>query len=180
MDKLIQTIQEQIDLVMNSKCAKKSDKQLSQYATMDHLNKWRTSEQNKNQVKQNGLKNSKYTHEGAKQIRDRFYYQNEMMIDLAREFKISSRQMQQLLANESYKIDDWDYPDFEEQKKKNKYIKDRIDEKIQFIKDGCGLQNFLEKFQCTPTMYYTLLEKYNLQSAGRHGNKRAKILVDSE
>jgi len=180
MDKLIQTIQEQINLMMNSKSAKLTDKQLSQYATMDHLKKWIHSEQNKNQFKQNGIKNSKFTFEGAKQIRDRFYYQNEMMSDLAREFKISGRNMQQLLTNESYKIDDWDYPDFEQQKGKNKYIKDRIDEKIQFIKDGCGVENFKEKFQCTQTTYYDLLKKYNLQSAGRHGRKRAKILVDSE
>lgn len=39
MNKLIQTIQEQIDLVMNSKCAKYSDKQMAHFQTKYVLTK---------------------------------------------------------------------------------------------------------------------------------------------
>ena len=84
--------------------------------------------------------------------------------------------MRELLKNDSYKIDDWNYPDFEKQKKKNKNIKDRVDEKIQFIKDGYGLENFMSYFDCSNVVYYSLVKKHKLTTPKRTGSRRAKVL----
>ena len=160
----------------SSKLAKRTDAQLLH---SEKLNKWRTSEKNKKQFKKAGVLQSKFTYEIAKEIRDKFYFENEMLGVLAKEYKISLTNMRELLKNESYKVDQWDYPDYEKQKEINEYIKNRIDEKIQFIKNGYGPLNFCEKFQCANIVYYRLVKKYKIQTPNmRNGPKRKKYLED--
>jgi len=173
MNKLIQTIQDEINNLMMSKAAKASDAQLVHF---EKLSKWRGSDENKKQFSNRGIVCSKFTVEEAKEIRDKFYYQNLYISQLSKEYKISETNLRQLLKNESYKVDGWNYPDYEEQKKKNAYVNERIEEKIQFIKDGYGVTNFSEYFQADPQAYYSLVKKYKLTTPKRTGSQRAKVL----
>lgn len=173
MDKLIQTIQDEINNLMKSKSAKASDAQLLHF---EKLSKWRRSDENKKQFSERGLHGSKFTFEQAEEIRNKFYYQNVYANRLAKEYNVSETNLRQLLKNQSYKVDDWDYPDYEEQKEKNFYVNERIAEKIQFIKDGYGVTNFCEYFQCEVTTYYGLVKKYKLTTPKRTGSVRAKFL----
>jgi hypothetical protein len=171
MDKLIQTIQEEINQLMQSKIAKKTDGQLF---TQEKLSLWRNSDENKKQFGELGKRLAKITYDIAKEIRDKFYYQNEIMSDLSKQYNIAPVNIKGILKNENYKIDDWNYPNFLEQKEKNKIIKNRIEEKIQFIKDGYGLTNFIEHFNVSPIVYYKLVKEYKLELPDRTGRKRAK------
>lgn len=171
----LKSIQEQLDLIKESKFSKRSDYQL---AHNEKLASWRNSEKNKNQFKKQGLVFSKVTLEQVQEIRDKFYKQNVRFSDLCKIYDLKHSSMEELLQNQSYKIETWNYPDYEKQRQYNVDMKKGVFEKIEFIKQGCGLRNFCEKFDCSSSVYYKLVKKYKIQTPGRWGNKRPKNFVE--
>ncbi len=159
--------------MMQSKAAKASDAQLVHF---EKLSKWRGSDENKKQFSSRGVHCAKFNFEEVKEIRDKFYYENVYGSELAKQYNVSETNLRQLLKNESYKVDEWNYPDYEQQKKTNAYVNQRIGEKIQYIKDGYGVTNFCEYFQTEPQAYYSLVKKYKLTTPKRIGSKRPKVL----
>jgi ketol-acid reductoisomerase len=174
MKPYLKSIQEQLDQIKEAKYAKRSDLTL---ARDEKLATWRNSEQNKNRFREVGCYHQKITQEQIREIRDKFYKQNVTVVDLLGQYDIKGANLRKLLQNTSHQISNWDYPDYEKQKQYNIDLKNQVRQKIEYIKEGYGVTNFCEKFNCTFIVYYNLVKKYNLQTPPKAGRKRPKNFV---
>lgn len=172
----LKLIQEHLNQIKESKYSKKSDAQL---AHNEKLASWRNSDKNKNQFKKQGLIFSKVTLEQVQEIRDKFYNQYVLVSVLCEMYDLKHSSMEYLLKNESHKIPNWNYPDYEKQRQYNFDLKRGVFEKIEYINQGCGVVNFCQRFNCSSAVYYKLVKKYKLQTPGRCGRNRPQNFVES-
>jgi hypothetical protein len=149
---------------------KSSDAQLVHY---ENLSAWRNSEENKLVNRENKLKTvAIFTMDVVKEMRDKFYYGEPIMIQTLIEMygnKISHTNIRQLLKNQSYKVDEWNYPDFEERKKQFGIVRDE-----KYAKDvltGMGARNFCEKWGVNEIVYSRICKKIGYK-AKRYGRNR--------
>lgn len=149
---------------------KNTDAQLVHY---EKLSAWRNSDDNKIKNRKTALNSTaKFTIEEIKQIRDRFYYGEPITQEKLNEMfgnKVAPANIKQILTNVSYKIDDWNYPDFEERKKQYKIVRD--EKYAEDVLSGMGVTNFEEKWGVEKCVYYRICKKIGYKPK-RHGCKR--------
>lgn len=149
---------------------KNTDAQLVHY---EKLTAWRNSEENKLKNRKTALNSTAiFTIDEVKEIRDRFYYGEPITIDALNEMygnRVAQPNIRQLLKNQSYKVDEWNYPDYEERKKQYGIVKDE-----KYVKDvlsGMGATNFVEKWGVAYTVYHRICKKIGYEPK-RYGAKR--------
>jgi hypothetical protein len=137
------------------------------------LTAWRNSEENKLKNRKTALNSTaKFTIEEVKQMRDRFYYGEPILLEKLNEMfgkKVSNGNIRQVLTNISYKVDEWNYPDFNERKKQFGIVRDE-----KYVKDvlsGMGAKNFVEKWGVCYTVYHRICKKIGYEPK-RYGNNR--------
>ena len=130
MDKLIQTIQEEINQLMNSRFAKRTDAQLL-YDDKKMISP-KTIEQIKNE-----------------------YSQGYSINDIEKKYGVCKQSISKYLKEEKIEID----------QQRSVHEKRRsihqTEKKIDDIKNGFGLNDFIKKWNCPKNTYYYYKKKYD-------------------
>jgi hypothetical protein len=160
-------------LYLNKVINKASDAQLANY---EKLAVWRNSEDNKKKNIETAMKTrALFTMDEVKQIRDEFYYGEPCTMDSLMK-KWGSRttlpNFRQLLKNQSYKVDEWTYPDFEQRKNQWRVVRDQ--KYADDVLKGIGPSNFSEKWNCDLTVYYRIAKKIGYKHK-RNGCRRPNV-----
>jgi hypothetical protein len=109
----------------------------------------------------------------VKEIRDRFYYGEPITMETLNEMfgnKVAIPNIKQILTNGSYKIDDWNYPDFEERQKQFRIVRDK--NYAEDVLNGISVIDFEKKWGVTKCVYYRICKKIGYK---RYGNKRPTV-----
>lgn len=161
------------DLTSRKVISKSTDSQLLHY---EKLTSWRNSDDNKIKNRETALKlTSRFTMDEVKEMRDKYYYGEPITMEILNEMfgnKVSVGNIRQMLTNVSYKIDDWNYPDFEERKKQYKIVRDK--KYAEDVLSGMGLTNFQEKWGLSCAVYYRICKQVGYLPK-RNGCKRPTV-----
>lgn len=146
------------DLKNRKVISKRTDRQLLH---QEILSAWRNSDDNKIKNRETAMKSTaRFTMDEVKEMRDRYYYGEPITMEKLNEMfgnKCAPANIKQILTNVSYKIDDWNYPDFEERKKQFKIVKDK--KYAEDVLSGMGVTNFEKKWGVDKCVYYRMCRK---------------------
>jgi hypothetical protein len=161
------------DLKNRKVISKRTDSQLLH---QEILSNWRNSEENKIKNRETAMKSTaRFTMDEVKEMRDKYYYGEPITQETLNEMfgnKVAPANIKQILTNVSYKIDDWNYPDFEERKKQYKIVRD--EKYAEDVLSGIGITNFMEKWGLTNAVYYRICKKIGYEPK-RNGSRRPNV-----
>ena len=153
------------DLKNRKFLSKNSDKQLERY---EKLHVWRNSEENKTKNRETAMKSTaRFTMDEVKEMRDRFYHGEPITMETLNEIfgnKVAIPNIKQILTNVSYKIDDWNYSDYEERKKQFKIVRDK--KYGEDVLSGISAIDFEKKWGVDKCVYYRICKKIGYKRYG--------------
>jgi len=157
------------DLKNRKVISKNSDKRLENY---EKLNIWTNSEEHKTKSRETAMKlRARFTMDQVKEMRDTYYYGEPITMETLNEIfgnKVSIQNIKQILKNVSYKIDDWNYSDYEERKKQFKIFRDK--KYGEDVLSGISVIDFEKKWGTSRFVYYRICKKIGYKL--RYGCKR--------
>lgn len=158
------------DLKNRKVISKRTDRQLLH---QEILSAWRNSDDNKIKNRETAMKStSRFTMDEVKEMRDRYYCGEPITMETLNEMfgsKVAIPNIKLILTNVSYKIDDWNYPDYDERQKQYKIVRDK--KYAEDVLSGMGLTNFQEKWGLSSVVYYRICKQVGYQPK-RNGRKR--------
>jgi hypothetical protein len=153
------------DLKNRKVISKRTDRQLLH---QEILSAWRNSDENKIKNRETALKStSRFTMDEVKEMRDRYYCGEPITMEKLNEMfgnKVAIPNIKQILTNVSYKIDDWNYPDYEERKKQFKIVRDK--KYGEDVLSGISAIDFEKKWGVDKCVYYRICKKIGYKRYG--------------